>query len=83
MNKVRWGVLGAAKIGMEKVTPALQRQSVVRASKPLPRAPWRARKAAAGKLGIPEASGSYEGAVGGALRWRPFTTHCRTTNAFL
>ena len=25
MNKVRWGVLSTAKIGMEKVTPALQR----------------------------------------------------------
>ena len=25
MQKVRWGVLSTAKIGMEKVTPALQR----------------------------------------------------------
>jgi len=59
MDKVRWGVLSTAKIGMEKVTPALQRsawcdvQAV--ASRSLPQA-----QAAAAKLGIPRAYGSYE-----------------------
>ena len=59
MNKVRWGVLSTAKIGMEKVTPALQRsqwcdvQAI--ASRSLESA-----QAAAGKLGVPKAYGSYE-----------------------
>jgi predicted dehydrogenase len=59
MNKVRWGVLSTAKIGMEKVTPALLRsqwcdvQAI--ASRSLESA-----QAAAGKLGIPKAYGSYE-----------------------
>ena len=59
MNKVRWGVLSTAKIGMEKVTPALQRsqgcdvQAI--ASRSLENA-----QAAAAKLGIPKAYGSYE-----------------------
>ena len=59
MQKVRWGVLSTAKIGMEKVTPALLRsqwcdvQAI--ASRSLPSA-----RAAADKLGIPSAYGSYE-----------------------
>ena len=59
MQKVRWGVLSTAKIGMEKVTPALLRsqwcdvQAI--ASRSLPSA-----RAAADKLGIPTAYGSYE-----------------------
>lgn len=59
MQKVTWGVLSTAKIGMEKVTPALQRsqwcdvQAI--ASRSLENA-----QAAAGKLGIPKAYGSYE-----------------------
>jgi len=59
VDKVRWGVLSTAKIGMEKVTPALQRsqwcdvQAI--ASRSLPSA-----RAAADKLGIPKAYGSYE-----------------------
>lgn len=58
MQKVTWGVLSTAKIGMEKVTPALQRsqwcdvQAI--ASRSLENA-----QAAAGKLGIPKAYGSY------------------------
>ncbi len=59
MNKVRWGVLSTAKIGMEKVTPALQRSQWCDvhaiASRSLESA-----QAAAGKLGIPKAYGSYE-----------------------
>nr|WP_315849346.1 Gfo/Idh/MocA family oxidoreductase [uncultured Rhodoferax sp.] len=59
MKKVTWGVLSTAKIGMEKVTPALMRsqwcdvQAI--ASRSLESA-----QAAAGKLGIPKAYGSYE-----------------------
>ncbi|WP_348707985.1 Gfo/Idh/MocA family protein, partial [Acidovorax soli] len=59
MKKVTWGVLSTAKIGMEKVTPALMRsqwcdvQAI--ASRSLPSA-----RAAADKLGIPKAYGSYE-----------------------
>lgn len=59
MQKVTWGVLSTAKIGMEKVTPALQRsqwcdvQAI--ASRSLENA-----QAAAAKLGIPKAYGSYE-----------------------
>ncbi len=58
MNKVRWGVLSTAKIGMEKVIPALQRSQWCEvqaiASRALPSA-----QAAAAKLGIPKAYGSY------------------------
>ena len=59
MQKVRWGVLSTAKIGMEKVIPALMRsqwcdvQAI--ASRALPSA-----RAAADALGIPTAYGSYE-----------------------
>jgi predicted dehydrogenase len=59
MDKLRWGVLGAAKIATEKVIPAMQRgqrTSVVGiASRDLPRA-----QQAAARLGIPKAYGSYE-----------------------
>lgn len=57
--KVRWGVLGAARIATKKVVPAMQkgeRSAVVAlASRSLETA-----KAAAGALGIPKAYGSYE-----------------------
>ena len=56
---VKWGVLGVAKIGTEKVIPAMQRGEVSRihaiASRDLSRA-----QAAAQQLGIPKAYGSYE-----------------------
>ena len=59
MKKVTWGVLSTAKIGMEKVTPALQRSQWCEvqaiASRSLPSA-----RAAADTLGIPTAYGSYE-----------------------
>jgi predicted dehydrogenase len=59
MNKLRWGVLSTAKIGLEKVIPATMRSprsSVVAiASRDVSRA-----LAAASKLGIPRAYGSYE-----------------------
>jgi predicted dehydrogenase len=59
MQKIRWGVLGAAKIATEKVIPAMQRgertEVVAIASRDLGKA-----RAAAERLGIPTAFGSYE-----------------------
>lgn len=58
-NKIRWGVLGTAAIGLKKVIPAMMRgqyTSVVAiASRDLAKA-----KEAAASLGIPTAYGSYE-----------------------
>ncbi len=58
-NKVRWGVLSTAKIGWEKVIPAMQRGQMCSidaiASRSLDSA-----KAWADKLGISKAYGSYE-----------------------
>src|SRR6185436_4329791 len=57
--KVRWGVLGTAKIALAKVIPAMQRSEwceiVAIASRDLSKA-----RAAAGELNIPNAYGSYE-----------------------
>ena len=59
MKKVRWGVLSSAKIGLEKVIPAMQKgvycEIAAMASQSLERG-----KAAAAQLGIPQAYGSYE-----------------------
>ena len=59
MSKVRWGVLSTAKIGIEKVIPAMQQSEfceiVAIASSRIEKA-----QAAAMKLGIPKAYGSYE-----------------------
>jgi predicted dehydrogenase len=59
MNKVRWGILGTAKIALTKVIPAMQRSEwceiVAIASRDLSKA-----KAAAGELNIPKAYGSYQ-----------------------
>jgi predicted dehydrogenase len=59
-DKVRWGVLGVAKIAREKVIPAMHgsRRAEVTAiaSRDLDKA-----RAAAAALGIPRAYGSYEG----------------------
>ena len=59
MKKVRWGVLSSAKIGLEKVIPAMQKgeycEITAIASQNLERG-----KAAAAQLGIPQAYGSYE-----------------------
>lgn len=58
-DKVRWGVLGAAKIATSKVIPAMQRgewsEVVGIASRDLEKA-----RRVAGELGIPKAYGSYE-----------------------
>jgi predicted dehydrogenase len=57
--KIRWGVLGVAKIATEKVIPAMQRgawsEVTAIASRDLTKA-----QAAASKLGIPKAYGSYD-----------------------
>ena len=59
MRKIRWGVLGVAKIATDKVIPAMQRGQwstvTAIASRDLEKA-----RAAAAKLGIPKAYGSYE-----------------------
>jgi predicted dehydrogenase len=59
VKKVRWGVLGAARIARTKVVPGMQRSSEVEvvalASRSLDKA-----RAAAAELGIPRAYGSYE-----------------------
>jgi predicted dehydrogenase len=58
-NKVRWGVLGAARIATKKVIPGMQKgewcEISAIASRDLSKA-----KAAASELGIPKAYGSYE-----------------------
>jgi len=58
MKKIRWGVLGAAKIAVEKVIPAMQggecTEVVAIASRDADKA-----KAAARRLGIPTSYGSY------------------------
>ena len=57
--KIRWGILGVAKIATEKVIPAMQRgqwsEVTAIASRDLTKA-----QAAAEKLGIPKAYGSYD-----------------------
>ena len=59
MRKVKWGVLGVAKIATEKVIPAMQRGEISEiaaiASRDLHKA-----QAAAERLNIPDAYGSYE-----------------------
>jgi predicted dehydrogenase len=59
MRKIRWGVLSTAKIGIEKVIPAMQESDlcefVAIASSKIEKA-----KTAADKLGIQRAYGSYE-----------------------
>src|SRR5260370_37220217 len=58
-RKVSWGVLGVAKIGVEKVMPAMQLGALSHvdavASRDIAKA-----KSAAGALGIAKAYGSYE-----------------------
>jgi predicted dehydrogenase len=63
MRKLRWGILSTAKIGTEKVIPAMQRgrlcEVIAIASRDLGRA-----RAAAERLDIPKAYGSYEELLG-------------------
>lgn len=59
MNKVRWGILSTARIGVDKVIPAMQQgrycEVVAVASRTLDSA-----RQAGEKLGIPKAYGSYD-----------------------
>jgi len=63
MTKVRWGVISTADIGMEKVTPAIQKATncevVAIASRKIEQA-----QAAAARLGIATAYGSYQEVIG-------------------
>src|ERR1041384_6132406 len=59
MQKVRWGVLSTAKIGTEKVIPAIQRGTYCEVAAIASRNQEHAQAAAA-RLGIPKAYGSYE-----------------------
>ena len=59
MSKVRWGVLGTAKIAVEKVIPAMQLSQHCLIYGIASRSPDNAR-AVAEKLGIAKAYGSYE-----------------------
>lgn len=58
-RKVRWGILGAAKIAVEKVIPAMQQSDAAEVVALASRDPARAREATA-TLGIAKAYGSYE-----------------------
>jgi len=58
-NKIRWGVLGVAKIAVTKVIPAMQKCEVAEITGIASRDAAKARTAA-GQLGIPKAYGSYE-----------------------
>ena len=59
MKKVVWGVLGTARIGTEKVIPAMQKSAWCDIRAIASRSEAKARAAAAA-LGIPVAYGSYE-----------------------
>ena len=59
MTKIRWGILSTAKIGREKVIPALQKGSLCEVVAIASRKKEQAEKAAA-SLNIPKAYGSYE-----------------------
>jgi predicted dehydrogenase len=59
MKKIRWGILGVAKIATTKVIPAMQRSENVEVAAIASRDLNKAR-AAAEQLGIPHAYGSYE-----------------------
>src|SRR6516164_7011024 len=59
MEKVRWGVLGAAQIALLKVIPAMQRGRLCEIRGIASRSREKAEQAA-GQLSIPKAYGSYE-----------------------
>jgi predicted dehydrogenase len=58
-EKLRWGVLGAAKIAVAKVIPAMKQSELCEIAAIASRELSKAREAAA-KLGIPKSYGSYE-----------------------
>lgn len=60
MKKVKWGVISAAKIGVQKVIPAMQDSDLCEVAALASRDLSRAQETAA-KLNIPKAYGSYDG----------------------
>ncbi len=58
-NKLRWGVLGVAKIAVEKVIPAMNRGEASKVIAIASRDSGKARRAAK-ELGLPKAYGCYE-----------------------
>jgi predicted dehydrogenase len=63
MKRVRWGILSTAKIGTQKVIPAMQRGELCEIVAISSRDEQAARQAAS-ELGIPKAYGSYEQLLG-------------------
>jgi len=63
MARVKWGVLGAAKIGIDRVIPGMLKAANVEVAAIASRDPAKAR-AAADRLGIATAYGSYEDLLG-------------------
>jgi predicted dehydrogenase len=63
MDKIRWGVLSTAKIGREKLIPAMQQGKYCRVEAIASR-DGQAAANLAGLLGIPKAYGSYEDLLG-------------------
>ena len=59
MRKVRWGIMSTAKIGLQKVIPAMQKGEYSEIQAIASRDTDRARESAR-RLGIPRAFGSYE-----------------------
>jgi len=59
MRKVKWGILGAAKIARQRVIPAMQKGDLCEVTAIASRDPDKAQ-AAADELDIPKAYGSYE-----------------------
>jgi len=59
INKIRWGIMSTAKIGVEKVIPALQKGKYCDITALASRDIEKAKKVA-GQLSIPRAYGSYE-----------------------
>ena len=78
MRQVRWGVLGTARIALQKVIPGMQRGSlcevVAIASRDLV-----AARAAADRLGLPTAHGSYEALLADPMI-EASTSRSRTTS---
>jgi predicted dehydrogenase len=62
MRKIKWGVLGAARIALDKVIPAMQGGELTEVVAIASRDAARSRAAAA-SLGIPKSYGSYEALI--------------------
>ncbi len=59
MTKLRWGIISTAKIGLEKVIPAMQQGEYTEVTAIASRKMAKAEEAAQ-QLGIPKAYGSYQ-----------------------